>query len=74
MNTNVRNLMIIVTKKGKASKENLPRMKKLAGSDLSDKLLYVKSRTSSDGNAPNPRGKVFSRFILSSKEHEKKYI
>lgn len=54
--------------------KNLPRMKKLAGSDLSDKLLYVKSRTSSDGKAPNPRGKVFNRFILSSwrEEGEKK--
>lgn len=42
-------------------------MKKFAGSDLSDKLLYVKSSTSNAGKAPKPRGKVFNRFILSSR-------
>lgn len=40
-------------------------MKKLAGKDLSDRLLYVASRTSSAGKAPNPRGRTFNRFILT---------
>lgn len=42
----------------------IPNMKKLAGSDLSERLLYVRSKTSSAGNAPKPRGKEFKRFIL----------
>lgn len=38
-------------------------MKKFPGSIFSFKLLYDKSSTSSTGNAPNPRGSVFSRLM-----------
>lgn len=38
-------------------------MKKLPGSVFSLKLLYVRSRTSRTGNAPNPRGKLYRRFM-----------
>lgn len=39
-------------------------MKKFPGSDFSKRLLYVRSNTSSAGNAPNPRGNELKRFIL----------
>ena len=51
-------------------------MKKFAGSDLSLRLLYDKSRTSREGKDPNPRGREFSlltpRFRTLSFDSEDK--
>ena len=46
----------------------LPITKKFAGRAFSFRLLYVKSRTSSWGKAPNPRGRLYKRFILKERK------
>ena len=43
---------------------NALRQKKFPGRLFSFKLLYVRSRTSSAGKAPKPRGNALSLFIL----------
>ena len=45
-----------------------PRNFQLPGKLESLKLLYVRSRTSSDENPPNPRGRSHSRFMLQREE------
>lgn len=42
---------------------SLPIMKKFPGNVFSFKLLYDKSKTSSTGKAPKPRGKLERRLI-----------
>jgi len=45
-------------------KSDLLKQKKFPGSDLSLRLLYVKSNTSNTGKAPNPLGNTVNLFIL----------
>ena len=51
------------TGKGPRS-DSHPRNFQFPGKLESLKLLYVRSRTSSDENPPNPRGRSHSRFML----------